>query len=73
MRGGRSRGSDPGAYVQAWVWVSLDEKYPKEDKCTYCGEHIGWILSEVGAFLSLGVCGKHGCQEQYNEDHEVDP
>jgi hypothetical protein len=30
--------------------------YPREDKCEYCGEHIGWIAHPLGEMFALGVC-----------------
>jgi hypothetical protein len=32
-----SRGDDPGAYVQAWVWVSDEELEDGDDLCDTCG------------------------------------
>lgn len=31
--------------------------YPREDKCRICGDHIGWITSEIGEGVALGDCG----------------
>lgn len=31
-------------------------KYPKEDKCSECGAHIGWIMNETGELMTLGLC-----------------
>lgn len=38
--------------------------YPREDKCKYCGAHIGYILNQMGEMMALGVCDKPECQQK---------
>jgi hypothetical protein len=41
------------------VYSNEERKYPREDKCKICGEHLGWIMNEMGEGVALGDCGKH--------------
>ena len=41
------------------------DEYPQEDKCKYCGQHLGWVTCEFGEMFRLGVCEKPECQEKY--------
>lgn len=45
-----------------------EDKYPKEDKCRYCGEHVGWIMHPMAEALALGCCDKQKCQEKLKHD-----
>ncbi len=40
--------------------------YPREDRCQYCGKHLGTILSEQGDALALGMCEE--CSEKIQAD-----
>jgi hypothetical protein len=42
--------------------------YPREDKCRFCGGHIGWILDPVGEVVALGVCDKPECKEKAEDE-----
>lgn len=42
--------------------------YPKEDKCKYCGEHLGFILELMGEMVALGCCDKPECKEKEKND-----
>lgn len=44
------------------------ESYPREDKCKVCGDHIGWILNEIGEAMALGLCDKQ--DEQHNQERK---
>jgi hypothetical protein len=47
---------------------TMDDEYPKEDKCRYCGEHIGWMLNPIAEGLALGLCDKPECR--YKAENE---
>jgi hypothetical protein len=37
-------------------------EYPKEDNCRKCGAHIGWIMTEFGEAVALGICDE--CRDE---------
>lgn len=37
---------------------------PKEDKCRYCGQHLGWAIGPIGEALMLELCEKPECQNK---------
>jgi len=47
------------------------KKYPKEDKCHYCGQHLGYIMNPIGEMVALGLCEKPECQEQAKKEIEA--
>lgn len=50
--------------------ISTKDAYPKEDKCRYCGAHIGWMLHPVAEMLALGVCDKKECREKQRKEEK---
>jgi len=40
--------------------------YPREDRCRFCGAHIGWVANELGEMFALGVCDRKECQAKAN-------
>jgi hypothetical protein len=48
--------------------ITMEDAYPKEDVCRYCGAHVGWMLHPVAEMLALGVCDKKECQEKSKQE-----
>ncbi len=42
--------------------------YPREDKCKYCGDHIGWILHPLAEAMALEVCDKPECIKKRRQE-----
>lgn len=40
--------------------------YPREDTCSECGVHLGWVLNEQGEDVALGIC--EDCYEDEGEE-----
>lgn len=45
--------------------------HPREDKCRFCGVHIGWALGPIGEMLMLGLCDKPECQEKSKQERRI--
>lgn len=47
-------------------------KYPRRDKCRYCGEKLGWVMHPIGEAMALGVCDKPKCQKKKQKEEDDD-
>jgi hypothetical protein len=63
-----SCGSDPGAYVQAWVWVSNEEAGIEPIRCAHCGtqgEHVE-VQASVSGTPGLVCCEMENATPPYS-------
>jgi len=48
-------------------------QYPYEDKCRYCGAHLGWVTCLIGEAFALDLCEKPACQKKAEQDAKPGP
>lgn len=68
----RPRASRPEVEPQAanLAIAQAPPGYPREDRCTVCGAHVGWILHPAGEALRLGRCDDHPLPDEAEAEQD---